>query len=283
MKQRSSQIFHLAIAIMTICASCKGKHHLSIKDIRFPDPERQAIMANHITCSFGIDTGCWNKEPIDISLDSLMTVIRLDSGYVIGSDFIYYDSLGNIIYRNTRPCDFFCQVHYANRYFAYDSLGLLTYSYGGRYLDSIHYVFIPDSLKLVAHHRKCSKNGDDRLYSGEVFLFDTSGRLRLSFVIVNNKSQDTTYYSYDEKGRISTIKKALCDYPTQEKYCETKQYFYSGNTLDSMKKSDAGSITTYYYDSTGLLKRSVKIENYQSDRPGWLNSRRTRLYFHSTK
>ncbi len=270
-------IYILLAFFMVAGVSClHKKKQLTIKDLIFPDPEKQARVKKHIFSTTSIDTGCWDKRSQKAMLDSLVkNKVQIDSFGIIGSDVTRYDASGNVIYYRNHACDFFCQYLGSNTNFVFDSLGMVVFSYGYR-PDSIHYNFIPDSFKLRAFHQLF-----EDAYSNytETFIFDSTGKLK--FLLKHG--DDTTYYSYDRQGRLIMIRKILRR-STHGVTTNTKQFFYKNELLDSViENTFDGSTNKYYYDSDGLLIKAVlHISEHQHCRNpvGWLKEQRTRLYYH---
>ncbi len=264
----------IVLGIMLCLVSCEEHRRLSLRDLRFPDPEKNAILAKRIQAISGFDTAWRSSAPKAIYFSDIMKNNSLTALLDRGSEVIRYDRHGNKIYYRLHSGDFLCDHWTLNTDFIYDSLGFIVFSYG-RADDSTMYQFDARKNKLFTIHKIIpsahSKNAPaiDTAFS----YFDTSGKLTMTIRAQYERSiRDTTFYTYSTGGKLSakttTYRRPEKGYNDMPMVAETRYYYTPKGLLDSAIETKYFSYSVYnyanryYYDSDGIVSKSVLDDHF---------------------
>ena len=233
-----------------------------MRDLKFPDPEKEAIVRNHISDIYSFDIGLL---PAIYKREQYLNNAPLDLLDLISLGGLKYDSFGNKLCDYEKNGEFmYCGRHH-NATFDFDSLGMKTR--GDRWsADTFCYTLLPGNVLLTCYIIRSSGIDTQRTYS----CFDTTGRLVFSLKHLNGSfnNVDTTVYSYTTDGKLSCKKEMIyiqgqTDVPRKI----VERYYYKGNLLDS-------ATTTYFYINSNYDHTDM----YYYDKDGLCHSALTRRY-----
>ena len=256
------------------CSNDEQAHRIkSLADVRLPDPEKEAIIKNHIRDVYGFDTAdffarypkarkYYGKLPPGSGIDSFARPIL---GYLI--EVATYDSSANRKYHllKTTP-HLFCSTGIYPE-FGYDSLGYMTWQgKRGIAIDSFAYYVLPGKNILLSVHRRLTEK--NRLPDTTRYHLENNGRPLMSEG--HGDVTDTTWYTYNADGKISMTDQNVLfinnnNVLTLRRHFITRHYYYHKNgNLDSMI-SYYKSLEGYpgirsekrYYDEDGLIQSGL--------------------------
>ncbi len=263
---------------LVILFGCSSEHKktLTLKDLKFPDPVKDAIIRNHVEAMTSIDTGWHFNNTGDNRLEWFLKVELTNSIIDSGVEVAHFDTRGNrIYYKFQEPSR---DGNYkVNTNFTYDSLGFLVKS-GSISSDSFWYDLKSDNNALVTFHQRKDSNspsGAASVFTDTGFSwFDSSGQLYLSNTRATSYI-DTTIFLYDREGKLVARKtnhvvRPGWQYKSSESFKEFTYYYYNENTLDSIivnhvYTSNFRNYTDrYYFDWDGLAYKSILKEYYEN-------------------
>ena len=268
------------ILILIVLLSCNSKHgpYLTLAQLKFSDPEREAIVYNKVCAIIGYDTS--NEFFPHQSVWSF----KGDTIIYFASERYLYNLNGTLAFTYAKY-----QNDYGRSYseFGYDSNGRVLFEHDypscfGQPVDSLKYFFFPEKSMLYTIKEAPEYNNgvvtiaDHQTTSS---FFDTSGRVTRDHIISNDSSQIyDCFYSYNSTGQLiykMQIEECFGDRPADkfEKQKRTllskdsmvSSYYYSGVLLDSIiKYSYCPELPIRYfkryYNRQGILSSSIYYE-----------------------
>lgn len=268
----------LCLLVLTSCA-----HHeraLTMKDIQWPDPEKEAIIRNRISEINGYDTAeVFANYPDGRQKYGKRLLFGMEDSRAapyLGSSIetIKYDRKGNKIYYFMNPYwqgNLLCGVGLRPDY-EYDSMGFMT-AWGKKHYetdangklhtdafdkDSFSYVLWQrEKILLEIRYQREARFDFEADSFNRYFVIDTSAYLRddmgrptlyifdLELPVVRYGSR---VYKYDHDGNISYIREYYPRDKTLELGVKGINYFYTGGRLDSSIEYYKISKYYEYYD-----------------------------------
>lgn len=256
-----------AILLISTLASCDIRdrpHGLTLADVRFPDPEKEAIVRNGICEIIAYDTAeifsraprlreYYGRTPKDNWWPSRF---RKYLGYEV--EFRNYDTLGNITFRyNKRSLQIMCGYGVYPHY-EYDTLGFLSHNWKRdptHSRDTFWYFILPKEHKFGKVHR---------------YVSDRPG------------TSDTTIYTLNDDGfpLLGTHwSRSWTDTGWEYYSTDTTWYRYSNNLLieveyhhpdRSYRDNDIEVMTRYYYTNS-KLDSMIETQRYPHSRWSYPN------------
>lgn len=247
------KLIHIVFAL-TLLSACGGnERHLKdlqgweIKDLHFPDPERDARAQNKISYIVYEDTSTYYfdeaKKYRNLVPDSIMKAV--------------YNKHGNELVHITQS---FKRFGRGFSYSTYNNDGLIVNSFAGGCMSETfdyRYSWQPANRTLymvqIWEYNRLGKDKPAKEDTMMLYLFDTAGRLSGTVVThgANEKDNWLTWYIYDNNGRlVKTI--------TDKMYA----FIYGDKYSDKAERR-----TTYYrYKSNKLRAKIISLHCYECDR-----------------
>lgn len=249
------------VSILILILGCATKPTLTVRELKFPDYEKDNLSLNNIDTTYFIGKN---------------TLVKWSYGELVNGDandtakffnwkfekvgFVKYDSLGRAIRDETK--------RWKTYTYQYDDFGILNYivyrdwDVTPKYKST--YTFLPDSLILYQHWTQ-----DSKLHHVSKFLFNDEGLLTEEFNNDNDNTGNITrnthrIYQYTDGKLI--IKKETIDIDGITDVETNTTLYYSGQSrLDSTvcqvqsKKEGSYKMVTYY-DNLGLKLKTVLMD-----------------------
>ncbi len=248
-----------SFVFVSFCACNSGtenNHMLTLADVKFPNPEMDAIRRNGIRQSHAYDTAELYRANPEARKDYGK---RIRYGYgdteshrVLGKRIvtIFFDSLGREIFQvrnETFGFAFHCGENLWTRYDKYGLINGRAHKEHERNRDTVYHLLLPEKHQLLAIDRAISDDSsknDTVLYKldleGKPICSEWSSNYRPlndEGVPVPNSTVYATY-SYTDDGRLSMkVSEVSFSYDSTENFTVTERYYYSGSYLDSFIKT----------------------------------------------
>jgi len=257
----------LYIAFVCLLVGCnsneeytmQGLQGWEIKDLHFPDPERDARKHNNVAYVVYEDTSTYyfdaEKKHRNLIPDSIMKAV--------------YDDQGNELVRISQS---YKRYGRGFSYSTYNDDGLIVHTYAGSCMSETfdyRYVWHADHrilymIRIWDKYRE-SRNEAVREDTMMLYLFDTAGRLSGTLMTDGADEEENwlTWYSYDSKGNlVKTITDKMYAFIYGDKYSnkaerQTSWYSYEGSKLRSK------NTTMYCYECDKVEDACIFYNEYE--------------------
>ncbi|PQJ10231.1 hypothetical protein CJD36_016210 [Flavipsychrobacter stenotrophus] len=252
----------------------ESEHKLTLSDLKFPDPEKDEIIRNHVQCITGLDSSTYNYYPPTILSGIIINSFNDTLESYEGREIEKFDRSGNLIFHISAGQREYMRRPWIEK-FTFDCLDYnvthycVTTEFGGPQgsFDTICYSLVPCKNVLKTSYKIKVQLFWPHYCDSSYSYFDSAGKL-LATISYPNKRADTTIYFYAKDGKLQTIKQRN----QTDSYCHhclkaTTQYGYKKGLLNSKKilsfyEDGCVSNDDYYYDENGIIRTSYLDDAY---------------------